>query len=122
MSYTKTTWQNGDTITAEKLNHIEDGIADVEGGTLVVNSDYNSEVEGKVLDKTFEEIYEAFLNGVTVLLKETDNEDLTFESYGIVMFCSSTTADGRFSVAVASEAGQYSYTCSSQNAYPTFRY
>lgn len=26
MSYTKTTWSNGDTITAEKLNHAEDGI------------------------------------------------------------------------------------------------
>lgn len=29
MSYTKQTWQTGDTITAEKLNHIEDGIDDV---------------------------------------------------------------------------------------------
>lgn len=28
MSYTKQTWQTGDTITAEKLNHIEDGIDD----------------------------------------------------------------------------------------------
>lgn len=26
MSYTKQTWQTGDTITAEKLNHIEDGV------------------------------------------------------------------------------------------------
>lgn len=26
MSYTKNTWVNGDTITAEKLNHAEDGI------------------------------------------------------------------------------------------------
>jgi len=28
MSYTKQTWQTGDTITAEKLNHIEDGVDD----------------------------------------------------------------------------------------------
>lgn len=27
MNYEKTTWQNGDIITAEKLNNIEDGIA-----------------------------------------------------------------------------------------------
>lgn len=26
MSYTPTEWKNGDTITAEKLNHIEEGI------------------------------------------------------------------------------------------------
>lgn len=29
MSYTKQTWATGDTITAEKLNHIEDGVDDV---------------------------------------------------------------------------------------------
>lgn len=29
MSYTKQTWQTGDTITAEKLNHIEDGVDDL---------------------------------------------------------------------------------------------
>ena len=29
MSYTKQTWQTGDTITAEKLNHIEDGIDEI---------------------------------------------------------------------------------------------
>ena len=28
MAYTKQTWQTGDTITAEKLNHIEDGVGD----------------------------------------------------------------------------------------------
>ena len=26
MAYIKQTWSNGETITAEKLNHIEDGI------------------------------------------------------------------------------------------------
>ena len=30
MSYEKQTWQNGDIITAQKLNHIEDGIPNVE--------------------------------------------------------------------------------------------
>lgn len=28
MAYTKQTWATGDTITAEKLNHMEDGIAE----------------------------------------------------------------------------------------------
>ena len=27
MSYTKNTWKNGDTVTAAKLNNIEDGVA-----------------------------------------------------------------------------------------------
>ena len=28
MAYTKQTWQTGDTVTADKLNHMEDGIAE----------------------------------------------------------------------------------------------
>lgn len=28
MAYTKQTWVTGDTITAEKLNHVEDGIGE----------------------------------------------------------------------------------------------
>lgn len=32
MAYTKTTWADGDIITAEKLNHIEDGIANEQEG------------------------------------------------------------------------------------------
>lgn len=35
MAYTKQTWECGDTITAEKLNHMEDGIADASGGVLL---------------------------------------------------------------------------------------
>lgn len=34
MSYTKQTWQTGDTITAEKLNHIEEGIESADGGAV----------------------------------------------------------------------------------------
>ncbi|MEJ6358713.1 hypothetical protein WJM93_15505 [Lactiplantibacillus plantarum] len=30
MSYEKTTWKHDDIITAEKLNHIEEGIAEVD--------------------------------------------------------------------------------------------
>ena len=40
MAYEKQTWQTGDTITADKLNHIEDGI----GGSSLMNP-YKIEVE-----------------------------------------------------------------------------
>lgn len=41
MAYTKQTWATGDTITAAKLNHIEDGIEDAGGSgfDLVVRFD-----------------------------------------------------------------------------------
>ena len=32
MSYVKTNWANGDTITADKLNHIEQGVYDASSG------------------------------------------------------------------------------------------
>lgn len=32
MAYEKQTWECGETITAEKLNHMEDGIANCGGG------------------------------------------------------------------------------------------
>lgn len=33
MPYTKQTWTDGEVITAEKLNHIEDGLADLINGS-----------------------------------------------------------------------------------------
>lgn len=43
MSYTKNTWQTGDIVSSEKLNHMEDGIAD---GSF---PDYTNTDVGKVL-------------------------------------------------------------------------
>ena len=36
MSYTKQTWATGDVITANKMNHIEDGIADSDSGSAQI--------------------------------------------------------------------------------------
>ena len=63
MSYTKQNWNTGDVITAQKLNHIEDGIAN--NGLFVVtltedNGSYSC-------DKTNEEIYNAWLSGANVV-------------------------------------------------------
>ena len=48
MSYTPTNWQSGDTITSEKLNKIENGIASADGYRIditisgsTVTTDYN---------------------------------------------------------------------------------
>ena len=72
--YTKQTWNTGDVITEEKLNHIEDGIAN--SGALIVH-----EVE-RALDKTFGEIWNAYGNGVKVLLNTQEVEgDTTDTAY-----------------------------------------
>lgn len=59
MSYTPTTWQTGDTITAEKLNNMESGIAanagyliplDFSGGVISVPADKMVEVDHALLN------------------------------------------------------------------------
>lgn len=70
MAYQKQTWKCGDTISADKLNHMEEGIAN-SGGMLVVNIDHTETevVDGVtytlyVYDKTFKEVYDAIHNGI----------------------------------------------------------
>lgn len=51
MSYTPTTWQTGDTITAEKLNKLEQGVSEAGGSSLPAvtatdNGDVLTVVEG----------------------------------------------------------------------------
>lgn len=63
MAYTKQTWTTGDTVTASKLNHMEDGIAEGggSGGAMIVTV---SDVNGNLtLNKTAKEIYDALLDG-----------------------------------------------------------
>lgn len=69
MSYNKTTWTNGDVITAEKLNHIEDGIASGgSGGVLVVSTVYDDDSGKTYLNKTFEEVKNFMLSGGMIWL------------------------------------------------------
>jgi len=65
MAYTKTNWKDGDVISAEKMNKIEQGIEDAgasggSGGVLVV--DINT--------ATFSEMYQAVQDGKAVLGKD----------------------------------------------------
>ena len=78
MAYTKQTWQCGDSITADKLNHMEDGIASGGGSALVVQL-----IEGEMptcspgcipksekhLDKTWQEIKDAYDAGIPVYMQ-----------------------------------------------------
>lgn len=69
MSYNKTTWADGDVITAEKLNNIEDGIASGgSGGVLVVSTVYDDDSGKTYLNKTFEEVKNFMLSGGMIWL------------------------------------------------------
>ena len=72
MSYEKQNWQTGDVITATKLNHMENGIADV-GTTLIVNAEVDEQTEKEVLDKTWKEIHDAIVAGRNVVVAKESN-------------------------------------------------
>lgn len=96
MSYNKTTWANGDVITAEKLNNIETG---VEGANnpLIVNVTWDDEEEKGVADKTFGEIRTALENGQLVYLHNiSDDSNGLSVSFHIIYGISYNISEGEF--------------------------
>ena len=82
MSYEKQTWETGEVITAEKLNHIEDGIAEGGGGnagyecievlTEVFNSELTTASAGSFFLATFAPSQPLEGDSITVTLNDTD--------------------------------------------------
>lgn len=71
MSYTKQTWQTGETITANKLNHMEDGIAN--NNVMIVRIADETE-DTFIYDKTWQEVTNALKNGIPVYILEATEE------------------------------------------------
>ena len=71
MSYSKQTWASGDTVTAAKLNHMEDGIANAggSGGGYEVVNVYKENGAYK-LDKTFSEMWLLIRQKVPVYISD----------------------------------------------------
>ena len=67
MAYEKQTWECGDVITADKMNHMEDGIANAGGGdtdAFVINVSRDTDKPWIfVSDKTYNEIDTAYGEG-----------------------------------------------------------
>ena len=64
MSYDKQTWTSGETITAQKLNYMEDGIEDAgSGGDIFIVSVEKIENGILFLNKTWQEVNDAMRSG-----------------------------------------------------------
>ena len=74
MSYTPTTWQTGDTITAEKLNHMEDGIENANEPFVVTLTPTAEDFSG-TMDKTVAEINTAYEAGQKIKFKVLTGQD-----------------------------------------------
>lgn len=68
MSYTPTNWQTGDTVTAEKLNKMEQGIENANDVFVITLTPTNQDFSGTI-DKTYEEIVAAVNSGVKIFFK-----------------------------------------------------
>lgn len=114
MSYTKNTWQTGDTVTAEKLNHMEDGIAAASGssggGVLVVNLS-----ENYVCDKTAGEMLAA-METVGVVIKIAFPDDTT-----IMPVIGGYGKSSGFGFGVETDDGILHFTAETENGYPVLQ-
>lgn len=99
MAYEKYTWQTGETITAEKLNHIEDGISDIEGGSsggdsngffVIRTIDYDlDEGTWSRVNKTFSQIADAMQQGMLPVLFIGEGSEIV-----TVLYFQSTNGEG----------------------------
>lgn len=134
MSYTPTTWNTGDTITASALNKIEQGIADGGGGGATIITDSSG-----TLDKTYAEIYNLVNSGTPCYVLFNANgssSDLDSDyNYFIVLlqvisvfkyndvyriFCGSTMANEVDNISYLGTPAIWTYQASVSSGYPTF--
>ena len=106
MSYTPTTWTTGDTITATKLNKIENGIANA--GIL-----FDIGVEEGTLDKTWTEISTAHSAGKIVRVCQSA-EGFTETLYVVA----TSVDDGTYFVYIGGV--NFWYQTSSASGYPEY--
>lgn len=87
MSYTKQTWANGDVITADKLNHIEDGIDGINNRIRVIYTatwDDNTNDYIWTCDKTFNEILSLIESGVDVYAQINRYGEVSSAIYNLI--------------------------------------
>lgn len=72
MSYEKHTWQTGETITADKLNNIENGI---NNSCMFIQMSFDESKKIYTSDVLFEDVVAAFMDGVSITVDVPYQED-----------------------------------------------
>lgn len=104
MAYTKNTWNTGDIVSSQKLNHMEDGIVGAYE-VMVINDDDGT------LDKTWQEIHDAMAQGKLCVVMGAVETGFSVSPVTLV----NIGIGGVYKV----EAGESStYTASSATEYP----
>ena len=113
MSYTPTNWQSGDKVTAEKLNKIEQGIANA-SAVVVLTETYDSTNNVYTLNKSWSEMYQSMSSGTMFILPLSITGDYPgvqiVSIYGVYQ-----EGDTNYTVYTS----EYGYSTTSQNGYPS---
>lgn len=114
MSYEKHNWESQEVITANKLNHLEDGIESCSSQkTLLIRT---SQQDGyTVLDKTWKEIYDIIISNGLCLLEEEQSSNIFRRSLPRTVFIGLESQGGKISFGYSPDVF---YEAASPNDYP----
>ena len=115
MSYTEQTWATGDTITAEKLNHMEDGIAGA-GGVFSVPTTFDEQTATVTCTKTWKEIYDAMVSGKICILHSYSESNCSIH----IAFAVNSDFEGAFEVSTFNGVMSLLFSTDSENGYPYY--
>lgn len=115
MSYTEQTWASGDIITAEKLNHMEDGIAGA-GGVFSVPTTFDEASGTVTCTKTWKEIYDAMVSGKICILHSYSESNCHID----IVFAVNSDFEGVFEVSTFNGSNALLYVTDSENGYPSY--
>ncbi len=107
MPYEPTNWKSGDVVTSAKLNKIENAI-----GGLVVTA--TTEDDTTTLNKTWQEIYDAFSGGKPVVILRDIGETVP-EADAVITVCE---INGSYIVSINPDGIVLSYGAESASGYP----
>ena len=110
MSYTAHTWTTGETITAERMNQLEQGVA-ATATIKIVPATWTQSEDTQIitLTKTWQEVYTMMEDSIVVITYETSTNEI-YHGFVTAIYAvgSNYFVDTSF----------YIYTASSANGYP----
>ncbi len=117
MPYEKHTWETGETITAERLNNIENGIAN---NILII--DCVSDPDGWYLSKTYKQISDHIRNGGFAIFNFNNSNPVVYTL--VVKSCGEDTDSSMYAVligALTNTEQDLVFTTSNEDDYPFYR-
>ena len=107
MAYEPTQWKTGDVVTSAKLNKLENAVANG-GEILVIN------VQNDTLDKTYQEIEDAFVNKMLCVVFSNPIEGVIACDFVIMAGLN----EGKYRVDIYEAGSQVTYIADTKDDYP----